>query len=1646
MSQTTNRKIEIWERVTRADVQANQDKIFIFGDNLSGKGFGGQAKEMRGERNAVGVPTKKAPSNLPQSFFSDKELAENKRAIDEAFGKIPTDKIIVLPRAGIGTGLAQLQEKAPQTFAYLNEKFAEIGFDNRRGEKLTSRANDANSVVVQAGNEKTEIGGSAKRLLDLDDIKTAELKLLSPRAEEIAALETNREHALADYADRLRSDYKENKENLRDGFRRLSDALDKSEQITVVCACRNGAMCHADVVKMAIEKVNAQAKIGRESKSVEAAKEFGAAENIKTESQNAKIQMNPRTQRAVNEILAASENDRILANINQTDGRNRSEQASFLGNRSQFTRDIYERGATVSDGKLLVPQENLTAAAPLAITTQEFAVKRIGEVLRDESKAKELAPAVVEYGEKISGLTADNETRLKVFAWIYDTLEGKNEPAEQAESKEMRFANSLEQIKLFADEMQSLEPTDKIEFVLLAGEEAAERESVFEAADENRIAEEIYENAIYRAEDETLGEVESFAREQNGEERGKDFETSGKVGAEKYERIDLSETFPPLPEDFTNRETERFLSETLPEIDRQLENGVAGKEVLKPFNQNVWQSQKDDALNRLEMIYQKQQIASLENKLILAEVSAEQKVKLENEISRWHLATLTPTQEALRGMLADRSENPKVENKTEKREPTISDLSGSRGELSEATARQIAEISVFRPTVIEIKKPAEFRLAEETAAKTFFQKSKLEIASRLTKLAEIKTSANALNEQKTEAALKKELNQIKELKPSFAFKLENSSEVVVGTPSQKILDERNFAQFYVNHQSKQPETRLRFENERYRACAARLESATTREAVIKAASEIRAENAALGMNRKDFEKGEKANQPRPLTQREMQFLFTETSPAHYTQAMTVARLAYAHAGASRRLMTESLLRGEISPSPEAQKLIKSLESRLERRKPTNAISATKHFFESIKTSNDALKYKNDYDYREIYRQLPPQEKDFVYERAVRQKENLEYRIAYQEQQLNRGKTDEKSRPNLSGAEKSFHLSSLFHQARTLGERVESVELTTKEISERDFRAVAVLLNNHSSERAGMIGGELKKSVSIEAQKIGEILETFAKAEISKTENKTQIKIALPEKALVSTDAYRELLEKLYPNEARENDKFKFSSFGERAVEDARTKGQDATLSKFGEELNQNVYAAKTAPTEVFSIEQSINENFSQIAEMQREARRAQRENAGLLAKYAARAAGKMQSENSNILPSAEQKAIVRAALIVETNGANPVSGKTGDEFFRAAQREITVSDFQKFAANEKLINENLSGIKNQFSEISAKQTVLEENKFQAAETRSSGKLQNSVASNAQQFEQNRLLTEASRAHFQSGLPADSENKTIAESISEAERSEIRKEVLNHIRLEAESSRDASNERAVETKPFSLRLYEAEIARAEKELRTKNLGAKILAGVDYSASEFNLNLDKIFSADEREQIKLDALEIAKSRLEPKELDADHRKISPEASRQAIATFKQLEQAHNVFQLSKDAAKINEAFFKLDREAITLNQIRLDYSRAERLAVLRETVKTDIADLLRKNPDLKADSLIKQTGKILTENLTHGANLTEVGKERVTKLSRVIIEKIEASQSKTAAATKQTGYKHSQVGGGRELNLQPPTVGSERGEKQPFVFAR
>jgi hypothetical protein len=114
----------------REELQKNPGTLYVFGDNDARKGLGGQAKEMRGEPNAMGISTKKAPNMDDSAFKSDAEFEENARIITQDIDSIiavwNTGKYNKLTVPPIGAGLAKLSEKAPKTWEYLNSELKRL--------------------------------------------------------------------------------------------------------------------------------------------------------------------------------------------------------------------------------------------------------------------------------------------------------------------------------------------------------------------------------------------------------------------------------------------------------------------------------------------------------------------------------------------------------------------------------------------------------------------------------------------------------------------------------------------------------------------------------------------------------------------------------------------------------------------------------------------------------------------------------------------------------------------------------------------------------------------------------------------------------------------------------------------------------------------------------------------------------------------------------------------------------------------------------------------------------------------------------------------------------------------------------------------------------------------------------------------------------------------------------------------------------------------------------------------------------------------------------------------------------------------------------------------------------------------------------
>lgn len=98
--------------ITRNMLRAEPDAIFVFGDNAKRYGLGGQAKEMRGEPNALGVATLYEPGMY---YRAGDPIATAIVAGDLATlaAKIARGATVYVPSDGLGTGLARLPESAP---------------------------------------------------------------------------------------------------------------------------------------------------------------------------------------------------------------------------------------------------------------------------------------------------------------------------------------------------------------------------------------------------------------------------------------------------------------------------------------------------------------------------------------------------------------------------------------------------------------------------------------------------------------------------------------------------------------------------------------------------------------------------------------------------------------------------------------------------------------------------------------------------------------------------------------------------------------------------------------------------------------------------------------------------------------------------------------------------------------------------------------------------------------------------------------------------------------------------------------------------------------------------------------------------------------------------------------------------------------------------------------------------------------------------------------------------------------------------------------------------------------------------------------------------------------------------------------------
>lgn len=134
----TGGRTETWKGFwTREQAVAQSDKVFLFGDNTDDRintKYVPSATQavIRGLPNAIGIDTKKDRGREESSYFTDADFPQFKKQVDEAIQQAKdSGKNIVIPGDGIGTGKAQLKERAPKLFEYLQEQLTKLSEEKK---------------------------------------------------------------------------------------------------------------------------------------------------------------------------------------------------------------------------------------------------------------------------------------------------------------------------------------------------------------------------------------------------------------------------------------------------------------------------------------------------------------------------------------------------------------------------------------------------------------------------------------------------------------------------------------------------------------------------------------------------------------------------------------------------------------------------------------------------------------------------------------------------------------------------------------------------------------------------------------------------------------------------------------------------------------------------------------------------------------------------------------------------------------------------------------------------------------------------------------------------------------------------------------------------------------------------------------------------------------------------------------------------------------------------------------------------------------------------------------------------------------------------------------------------------------------------
>lgn len=852
--------------------------------------------------------------------------------------------------------------------------------------------------------------------------------------------------------------------------------------------------------------------------------------------------------------------------------------------------------------------------------------------------------------------------------------------------------------------------------------------------------------------------------------------------------------------------------------------------------------------------------------------------------------------------------------------------------------------------------------------------------------------------------------------------------------------------------------RLRHESSVYREYAARLEAAKTAQDVVREAYKIRQENHRSAGVWKNAEKEELRNLTRPLSKNEMTLLFLEQPPKNYTAEMSVLKYNFAHYTEAKTRMTHALAEGNLQPSAEAEKLAESLEGRLNRRDLETKHRATKHFFESLKTENEKLAIKNEFDHRAVYDKLPPHEKDWIYSRTSRQKENLEYKIAYERDKSAGRDVQSPSQAGLRGEaaasiRQEFAAATLWHQAALLTSRTETkiVERdSSANTDEKTLQAIGFLIHNQTEANNLRVADWLGLQKSEEQKTAGEILKFFARTTREIENNRLTVTVKIEETNRVAAADYQKLFERYFPADFERLKEFRGILNEKFRLERSRRDGQSATLDAWAQETKTAIYRSD-APVVVFENERRELQEIKRIKAAQIECRRAAEVKSATTLKIEEKL-NKEFAKNNETISADDLRAAVEHAFAPKKS-ETPLREQKA--IFERAQDKISISDFERFSESVNRLESGLAEINQSFEKIAALRLENAEYTVAAPEKiKEIDSLQKQYEAARHQAETEQINS-AAREKFGANS-IDDDTRTLTDLITNEERERARSDshrqariILEPVELSesnqsseiqakalefadalenahqtsvnrqseseianafnaAETKRDQLREflevekkspLSHEHKPATLEIYERELARNERAITQAKISQMIETGKLSLADLETKKAGEVFSAKERDEIQLEAGERTRENLEPKELWARHGDVSEKLQQAALGASDALERAHEIYhEAGANRQEVSRAFSALDAGIVRLKDERRTERNAARFINFKTEFKRDLAQIFGREQSLDDSRMLAAMTKGLLIDGLEKQNIQPekigVNSEKLSEISRTI----------------------------------------------------